>query len=220
MAADLARTPVTGIRVQVCGDAHLMNFGGFATPERHLIFDVNDLDETLAASWEWDVKRLVASFVLAASSNGLSDANGRDAATACTRSYRRTMSEFSKQDELDTWYARLDQKTDLAMLPASQKAVVTKRIAKATAHSSAELVYPKLVEEGSGYPRIREDPPTLFHEPGASGIGYMDLMREVLVKYRATLTEDRRVLVDRYDLVDVAVKVVRIGSVGTFCMVG
>src|SRR5215472_9456313 len=91
MAADLARTPVSGINVQVCGDCHLMNFGGFATPERRLIFDINDLDETLPAPWEWDVKRLVASFVLAARSNGLSDAQGRDAAVACARSYRQKM---------------------------------------------------------------------------------------------------------------------------------
>jgi hypothetical protein len=105
--------------VQACGDAHLMNFGGFATPERRLIFDVNDLDETLPAPWEGDVKRLVASFVLAARSNGLSDANDRDAAVACARSYRRTMQEFSEMDVLETWYARLDEKAYLAMLPQS-----------------------------------------------------------------------------------------------------
>ena len=94
MAADLAETPATGVHVQVCGDAHLMNFGGFATPERRLLFDINDLDETLPAPWEWDVKRLVASFVLAARANGLSDANGRDAAVACARSYRRKMRDL------------------------------------------------------------------------------------------------------------------------------
>src|SRR5215472_1115311 len=108
MAADLARTPVTGVHVHVCGDCHLMNFGGFATPERRLIFDINDLDETLPAPWEWDVKRLVASFVLAARSNGLSDAQGRDAAIACARSYRRKMRDFTAMDVLDVWYARLD----------------------------------------------------------------------------------------------------------------
>ena len=101
MAADLTHTPVSGIKVQVCGDCHLMNFGGFATPERRLIFDNNDLDETLPAPWEWDVKRLVASFVLAARSNGLSDANGRDAAVACARSYRQKMRDFAAMDVLD-----------------------------------------------------------------------------------------------------------------------
>src|ERR1700758_3940431 len=109
MAADLARTPVSGIHVQVCGDCHLLNFGGFATPERRLIFDINDLDETLPAPWEWDVKRLVASFVLAARANGLSDDDGRSAAIACARSYRRQMREFPVMDVLDVWYARLDE---------------------------------------------------------------------------------------------------------------
>jgi uncharacterized protein (DUF2252 family) len=133
MAADLFQTPVTGVRVQACGDAHLMNFGGFDTPERALILDINDLDETLPAPWEWDLKRLVASFALAAQSNGLSDADGHDAATTCARSYRRAMRDFSNQDVLQTWYARLDAKTLLAMLPESQKAIATKRIAKAAA---------------------------------------------------------------------------------------
>jgi len=143
MAADLAHTPVSGINVQVCGDCHLMNFGGFATPERRLIFDINDLDETLPAPWEWDVKRLVASFVLAARSNGLSDANGRDAAVACARSYRQKMRDFAAMDVLDVWYARLDDSDALAMLPQDRRALLSKRIAKATARGSSELVYPK-----------------------------------------------------------------------------
>jgi len=220
MAADLARTPATGVHVQVCGDAHLLNFGGFATPERQLIFDVNDLDETLPAPWEWDVKRLVASFVLAARANGLSEANGRNAAITCARSYRQMIRDFSDQDVLQTWYARLDEKDFLAMLPQSRKAVLAKRIAKATSHSSAELVYPKLVDEAGEQPRIRDTPPTIFHHQDSYAGNYMDLMREVLAKYRETLAEDRRVLFDRYHLVDVAVKVVGIGSVGTLCMVG
>src|SRR5271157_1019413 len=111
MAADLARTPVSGIRVQVCGDCHLMNFGGFATPERRVILDINDLDETLPAPWEWDLKRLVASFVLAARSNGLSDKQGQDAAVTCARTYRRQMRDFAGMDVLEIWYARLDDRT-------------------------------------------------------------------------------------------------------------
>ena len=219
MAADLAPTPSTGIHVQVCGDAHLMNFGGFATPERRLIFDINDLDETLPAPWEWDVKRLVGSFVLAARSNQLSDHDGRDAAIACARSYRQTMREFADMDVLETWYARLDEAAYLAMLPKSQKAVLSKRIAKATAQSSSELVFPKLADEVGGQPRIHDTPPTLFHEEASGGTDYLQMCQEVLAKYRETLAEDRRVLLDRYHLVDVAIKVVGIGSVGTLCMV-
>ena len=219
MAADLAETPATGAYVQVCGDAHLMNFGGFATPERRLIFDINDLDETLPAPWEWDVKRLVASFVLAARANGLSDADGHDAAVACARSYRRKMRDFAALDVLDIWYARLDDSDFLAMLPEDRKVVAKKRIAKATAASSSELVFPKLVEQAGGQPRIHDTPPTIFHAEASRAAGNMDMLRKTLAKYRETLADDRRVLFDRYRLVDVAIKVVGIGSVGTLCMV-
>jgi len=219
MAADLARTPATGVRVQACGDAHLMNFGGFATPERRILFDINDLDETLPAPWEWDVKRLVASFVLAARSNGLTDLNGREAAIACARSYRKQMRRFADMDVLETWYARLDKNDFLAMLPDYQKAVLSKRLAKATSHASAELVFPKLVEVEGERPHIREELPTIFHPEESRAAEYLDLIRKALQQYRETLTEDRRVLFDRYRLVDVAVKVVGIGSVGTLCMV-
>ena len=108
MAADLANTPATGLRVQACGDCHLLNFGAFATPERRVIFDINDLDETLPAPWEWDVKRLAASFVLACRNNGFSESFARDAAAACVRSYRERMAEFSKMRVLDVWYAHID----------------------------------------------------------------------------------------------------------------
>jgi uncharacterized protein (DUF2252 family) len=219
MATDLARTPSTGIRVQACGDCHLMNFGGFATPERRLIFDINDLDETLPAPWEWDLKRLAASFVLAARSNGFSDAVGREAATTCARSYRRQMRAFADEDVLEIWYARLDDSTFISMLPDDRKAFVRKRIEKATSASSSELVYPKLVEGKGNTLRIHDTPPTIFHQENAREAGYMDMIRVFLAKYRETLADDRRALLDRYRLVDAAVKVVGIGSVGTLCMV-
>ena len=110
MAADLAPSPVTGIRVQACGDCHLMNFGGFATPERNVIFDINDFDETLPAPWEWDVKRLVVSVLLAARANGWSDDTGRDASVACARSYRKHMRELAEMHPLERWYARIDSR--------------------------------------------------------------------------------------------------------------
>src|SRR6476659_1544325 len=117
MAADLAKMPATGIRVQVCGDCHLMNFGGFATPERNIIFDINDFDETLPAPWEWDVKRLVASFVLAARSIGLSDANGRDAAVTGARSYRKHLRDYSEMHPLKVWYAQVTSDDVMSLLP-------------------------------------------------------------------------------------------------------
>jgi len=219
MAADLAQTPVSGIHVQACGDCHLMNFGGFATPERRLIFDINDLDETLPAPWEWDVKRLAASFVLAARSNGFSDRTGRNAAETCAHSYRQGMHEFASMSVLDVWYARLDDKQFLAMVPKQRREFISKRIAKATAQSSSELVFPKLVDTAGEQPRIHDTPPTIFHADASTSAGNIDLMRRFLPEYRKTLSEDRRALLDRYRLVDAAIKVVGIGSVGTLCMV-
>lgn len=219
MAADLAPTPVTGIHVQACGDAHLLNFGGFATPERRLVFDINDLDETLPAPWEWDVKRLTASFVMAARANGHSDDDGRDAAIACARSYRRHMRAFADMDVMDIWYARIDDNDILSMFPGDRRAFIEKRVAKATSASSSELVYPKLVDEAGGEPRIRDTPPTIFHPDEARYPDFEDLCLNVLGSYRETLADDRRVLFDRFRFVDAAVKVVGIGSVGTLCCI-
>ncbi len=219
MARDLAETPATGIHVQACGDAHLMNFGGFATPERRLVFDINDLDETLPAPWEWDVKRLAASFMLAARSNGLSDDAGRAAAMAVARSYRKRMRDYAAMDVLDVWYARVDSDDVLEMLPAAKRDFLRKRIAKASGASSSELIFPKLVEEGGASPRIRDNPPLLFHWGGPDSEVHKALITEALGRYRDSLPDDRRVLFDRYELADGAMKVVGIGSVGTFCMV-
>ena len=218
MAADLGITPVSGIHVQACGDCHLLNFGGFATPERRLIFDINDLDETLPGPWEWDVKRLVASFALAARANGLSDAQGRDAAVACAASYRRKMRDFAAMDVLDVWYARIDDSDVRAMLPQKYKAQLQKRITKATAAGSHELVFPKLAGHAFGRPRIRDMPPTIFH-PDPSGPGNLDIIQASIPQYRETLAPDVRILFDRYRLADAAIKVVGIGSVGTLCLV-
>ncbi|MEI6158259.1 MAG: DUF2252 domain-containing protein [Roseococcus sp.] len=219
MAKDLASTPAMGVQVQACGDAHLLNFGGFATPERRLVFDINDLDETLPAPWEWDVKRLVASFVLAARSNGLSDDAGREAARACAKSYRKHMRDYAGMDVLDVWYSRIDAEDVLGVLPEARRDALRKRIAKATGASSSELIYPKLVEQSSGQARIRDEQPLLFHWTGEGSDHHMEVISEALHHYRNTLADDRRVLFDRYQLADGAMKVVGIGSVGTFCMV-
>src|SRR5713101_46967 len=136
MAADLAHTPATGLRVQACGDAHLLNFGAYATPERRVIFDVNDLDETLPAPWEWDVKRLAASFVLACRNNGFSEAIARDAALSCVRSYRERMAEFSDMRTLDVWYAGIDYETLISMTGDEEaRKQAKKRLEKARARS-------------------------------------------------------------------------------------
>ena len=218
MAGDLTSTPASGVRVQACGDAHLLNFGGFATPERRLVFDINDFDETAPAPWEWDVKRLVASFVLAARANGLTDSAGRDAAISCARGYRLRMLEFSTMDVLDIWYARVEFADYLTMLPQNRRAALDARIARATAHGSSELVFPKFIEQNGGQPRIRDRPPLIFHPREAQDAGYLDEVNRALAAYRDTLPEDRRVLLNRMRLTDAAIKVVGIGSVGTLCM--
>jgi uncharacterized protein (DUF2252 family) len=220
MAADLADTPATGIRVQACGDVHLLNFGGFATPERTIVFDINDFDETLPAPWEWDVKRLAASFVLAARSNGLADTVGREAAAASASSYRKHVRDYSDMTVLEIWYSRIDSETYLATLPAHFQAILRKRIEKATAGSSSDLVFPKLAQVVDGEPRIHDDPPLIFHHEMMREKNFMADAHATLAQYRETLANDRRMLLDRYKLVDTAMKVVGIGSVGTLCLIG
>ena len=220
MAADLAKTPVTGVQVQACGDCHLMNFGGFATPERNVLFDINDFDETLPAPWEWDLKRLVASFVLAARSNGLSDAAGRDAAVACAASYRERLREYSEMSPLEVWYARITH-TDLMETVPNKKtrARIQARVSKTTGKSGSDLEYPEIAEMVGGQIRIRDNPPLIYHPTEMSPDQLRSLLVNNLHAYRETLTEDRRLLLDQYRFVDGAIKVVGIGSVGTMCLV-
>jgi uncharacterized protein (DUF2252 family) len=219
MAADLATTPTTGIRVQCCGDAHLCNFGGFATPERRVIFSINDLDETLPASWEWDLKRLAASFVVACRDNGLSDAVARDTAITCARSYRESMGEFSQLKTLELWYRSLSAEELLGGLPDKIRKRVMKRIEKEQAKSRGEEMFPKLAEKRGNIHVIKDQLPTIFHAEGHRPGEVQQAVRDALVAYRETLPTSYRALLDRYELNDAAIKVVGVGSVGTLCWV-
>jgi len=217
MASDLATTPTTRLRVQACGDCHLMNFGMFATPERNLVFDINDFDETLPAPWEWDLKRLAVSFAVAARDNGHTDAQARDAAIECTRAYREHMRAFSKMSPLEVWYDRLDEQRILAMAPdAEAKARRKEYIAKAH-QRVGEYLFPKITDEVAGHRRLLDQPPVLFHFHDRVALTRVHAAME---DYRRSLTDSVRVLFDRYRLEDMAVKVVGIGSVGTRCLVG
>jgi len=187
MAGDLAKTPTTGLRVQACGDCHLVNFGGFATPERNIIFDINDFDETLPGPWEWDVKRLVASFILAARSNGLTDAQGVDAATAAARSYRETLHEFAEMHPLEVWYARVTADDFINSLPKRRRALVQDRVDKALARAGSEMDYPKLAEMVGGHIGIRDTPPLIFHPKNSQGPEFRKLLDKVFIAYRETL---------------------------------
>ena len=164
MAADLANTPATGLHVQACGDCHLLNFGAFATPERRVIFDINDLDETLPAPWEWDVKRLAASFVLACRNNGFSESFARDAAAACVRSYRERMAAFSKMHVLDVWYAHIDMEEVIPTIRDKKtRSRIQKRLSEARVRSVAEHDFPKLAEVIGRLPKIKDNPPLIYH---------------------------------------------------------
>ena len=219
MASDLSTTPTTGIRVQACGDCHLMNFGAFATPERNLIFDINDFDETLPAPWEWDVKRLAASLVAAGRYMGLRERDSRAATLSAVRSYRREMARYADMRAMEVWYDRVDVNQVIAELPAAARRRFSARVKKAREQSVAEHDFPKLVESTSAHPRIKDNPPLIFHEQGSRHKEARDNVRDAFKMYRYTLTDPYRVLLDRFRLYDMAIKVVGVGSVGTFCAV-
>lgn len=220
MAADLAGTPTTGIRVQACGDCHLANFGAYATPERRIIFDINDLDETLPAPWEWDVKRLAASFVLSCRDNGFSQDVARDAVLNCVRSYREHVAEYSDMRVLDTWYASIDvEKLLLTVQDEEASKRFKKRLAKARERSVAEHDFPELATTAGLTPEIRDNPPLIFHWHEKGHEELMANVQKAFARYRETMEEDRRLLLDRFKLKDLAIKVVGVGSVGTYCSV-
>ena len=218
-AADLSTTPSTGTYVQCCGDAHLCNFGGYATPERRIVFSVNDLDETLPAPWEWDVKRLAASFAVACRDKKISDTNARDVAMTCVRTYRESMAEFSQMKTLELWYYSLGADEVLAMCPVDLRKRAMKRIQQEQAKSRGEELFPKLVEHHGDMPIIRDQLPTIFHDKNVPPGKIHRVLIDALAGYRATLPKAYHSLLDRYKLCDAAIKVVGIGSVGTACWV-
>lgn len=222
MAADLASTPVSGIRVQACGDAHLSNFGGFATPERRVVFDINDFDETLPAPWEWDLKRLVASVVVAGRDLRFSEKESLRAARATVRSYREHMDDYAGMRALDVWYDSIDVERFLEEATASEekRKIVKKRIEQARKKSIPEFLFPQLAEQHGALPRIMDDPPLIFHPTAAQAPGLKTGYRDAIALYRESLPEHIRILFDRFHFCDLALKVVGIGSVGTACTVG
>ncbi len=221
MAADLAVTPNTGAHVQVCGDCHLLNFGGFATPERRINFDINDFDETLPAPWEWDVKRLAASFVLAARSNGFPDATGREAAVACARSYRKRLRDVAEMSPLEAWYAHigLEEYLDLFDDPKDRRRI-RHLVEKTREKQASELDCPEVTRTTAGLVQIKDQPPLIYHMDVQHRRSFPALAEETMAAYRQSLPRDRQVLFDRYRYVDGAIKVVGIGSVGRYCSIG
>jgi uncharacterized protein (DUF2252 family) len=221
MAADLAHTPSSGLRVQACGDAHLANFGAFATPERNVIFDINDLDETLPAPWEWDVKRLTASVVLAGRHIELKQSETARAARAAVRSYREHMAEYAFMKALDIWYDRIDLQRLIDSVPDEKdRARMEQRLEKTRKRTVAEHDFPKLAEHVGSRPLIKDNPPLIFHHQETERQLTSEEIKAAWALYHDSLPEHVRVLFDRFHLCDMAVKVVGVGSVGTACLIG
>jgi uncharacterized protein (DUF2252 family) len=227
MASDLAATPVSGLAVQACGDAHLSNFGLFGSAERRLVFDVNDFDETLPGPWEWDVKRLAASLEIAARGNGFPIKQRREIVLATVGRYRQAMREFAGMTDLDVWYAHMDMDEVRAQfgsqLQAQQRKRLDQGLAKARTRDSMQEVA-KLTRMVDGEPRIISDPPLLvpideLTPSETDRAGLKTFVTELIRKYRRTLETDRRYLLEQYEFYDMARKVVGVGSVGTRCWI-
>jgi uncharacterized protein (DUF2252 family) len=213
MAFDLAHTPTTRIRVQACGDCHIMNFGAFATPERNLIFDVNDFDETLPAPWEWDVKRLAASIEVAGRNASFKSEDRKHAV-------RSHMAEYATMPVLDVWYDRIDFEQLVKKIPQRQERKFTKKeIEKARSKSIPVHISPVLADRNGLSARIKDDPPLIFHETKQQKGIYRAQVEHAFKRYRQSLPPQYRALFERFEYCDMAIKVVGVGSVGTFCAV-
>ena len=227
MAADLAAMPASGLTVQLCGDAHLSNFGMFGSPERRLVFDLNDFDETLPGPFEWDVKRLAASLSVAGRNNGYGDAQRRRIVLAAAEAYRTAMAAFAGTSHLGVWYARLDVDEVLPQVEAEldRKRAKALRANLATVRTRDSVqALAKLTRQQDGRPRIVSQPPLIvpLQEllPEAESAALADALTNLLRRYASTLQPDRRHLLSQYRLVEVARKVVGVGSVGTQAWVG
>ena len=223
MASDLAKTPVSGIKVQLCGDAHICNFGGFASPERRLVFDVNDFDETLPGAWEWDLKRLAASIIVAGRENGYSAQENRQAVVGSIQQYQTLMQRGASMKCLDVWYAHIDVETLMGMVKRKGQERLQKQQKRASRRTS-EGVFPTLAEVVDGQYRIKDEPPLIVHVENLGDVKKTQEHEAERIKaafdaYVETLPDDRKVLLSKYHLVDIALKVVGVGSVGTRCWV-
>jgi uncharacterized protein (DUF2252 family) len=217
MAWDLSKTPVTGILVQACGDCHASNFGGFASPERRLLFDINDFDETLKAPWEWDVKRLAASVVLASRELGMGHGRCADAVLEMTKSYRQHMREYARMRALEVWYSHMDAEVFVEEAKTTAAKHRWEQVEQKARRQTVEHIFPEIADVIKGKTRIVDHPPLVYH-PRESDVMQKDVTH-MFHRYRETLPEERRVILDRYHIIDVARKVVGVGSVGTRCAV-
>ena len=218
MASDLSQLPSTKMYLQACGDCHLLNFGGFATPERKLVFDINDFDETSMAPWEWDLKRLAASFSIAGADKGYAESECRQAASIVAESYRIHMQEYSAMSALQIWYSQINLK-DLIKTGKirNAKQFNPDQIKKAIRREPHQRDFIKLAYSKKGKPRIKDVPPLIYHFEGDKQTEFFRQAESAFHRYLKTLSHDRRTLLGRYSIYDAAIKVVGVGSVGTRC---
>jgi uncharacterized protein (DUF2252 family) len=218
MASDLSTTPNSGIDVQCCGDCHLLNFGSFATPERKIIFDVNDFDETFPAPWEWDLKRLATSFVIASLHNGFTENDSSQIVMSCVETYRRRCEQFASMSPLEIWYQKI---TSEELLEISSNEDAKKRfarnIAKAKDRYEKGEDFPNIMEVVDGKIRIKDQPPLIYHQQQSSDHHFLEMVNRIFDQYIDSLSEEKRVLLRQYRYQDLAAKIVGIGSVGKVC---
>ncbi|GII05590.1 DUF2252 domain-containing protein [Planobispora takensis] len=223
MAADLAGTPVTGITVQLCGDAHLANFGTFASPERRQVFDLNDFDETLPGPWEWDVKRLAASFTVAGRDNGFTDAEGRTAAVQAVTAYRTAMATFASMSVLEVWYAQASLELIKSTLVVDRYRKQFAQAEKKARQRTSARALTRLTEQSEGGLQIRSDPPLLVPlrevRDAETRETFRHYVEESFEGYLTSLPRDRRHVLSHFRVIDMALKVVGVGSVGTRCFI-
>jgi uncharacterized protein (DUF2252 family) len=218
MASDLSCTPSTGLTLVADGDCHLLNFGGFATAERKLIFDINDFDEVSFAPWEWDLKRLVASFVIAAQSNGFDAADCREAGWLAAQAYRQRMADYAGMPTLQVWNDVFDLETVIEGIPDKEnKRFYSRKLSKATEESAHEKEFAKLTFKAGDTPRIVDQPPLIYHYGDVRDKEFLQNAITTLKEYKRNTSLGVNLLLERFQVVDVAFKVVGVGSVGTVC---
>src|SRR6266487_2191005 len=219
MAADLATIPTSGLQVQACGDAHLLNFGWYASPERELVFDVNDFDETLPGPWEWDLKRLAASIAVAGRQNGYTAQENRQSVVSSIREYRTLMQNMATMQVLPVWYLHLDMTEVMGMVKRKEREQLQRQEKKAV-RSTSLRVFPKMTEKVNGQYHIKDEPPLIVHVGNEGDVKgsqeyEAERIKDYFGAYVQTLPDNRRVLRSKYYFVDIARKVVGVGSVGT-----
>src|SRR6266567_8714123 len=224
MASDLANTPVSGIKVQLCGDAHVSNFGFFATPERNLVFDVNDFDETLPGPWEWDLKRLAASIVVAGRQNGYTALENSQSAISSIQQYHTLMQQMASMCALDVWYQHIDIGEIMGLVKRKEQERLQKQVGKAKRQTNLGA-FPKIAEKVNGHYRIKDEPPLIVHVVDQGDVEKTqeyehEWIKNYFAAYIETLPDNRKVLLSKYHFVDLARKVVGVGSVGTRTWVG